>query len=292
MSASTRIRGSVVADLADEVGHVQPFGEPGLDDAFEPLDEPGETLRAHDQGVERLVEIFGRELAALHRLGDPEDHRDRRAELVADAADQLLAVRGALEQRFLRHLELAGPAALAIERVGQLLDHDGCDLRRQQRAAADGLAHRVHDRVAVGVFEHVAGGAGHEHVADRPLLLHAAEGDDPDRRPGGLEPAGRLDPVHLGHPDVHQDDVGHQPHGHLDRFGAGACLADHFEVLPRQEEDQRLSEPIVVVDDEHADAFRGAEGGGRAHLGSIGVGASRGYPAVVGFGWGTRGWAG
>ena len=71
------------------------------------------------------LEVLGRELAALHRLGDPEDHRDRRAELVADAADQLLAVRGALEQRFLGHLELAGPASLAIERVGQLLDHDG-----------------------------------------------------------------------------------------------------------------------------------------------------------------------
>ena len=53
----------------------------------------------------------------------PEDHRDRRAQLVAQPRDQLVAAGGPLQQRLLRHLELAGAAALPLERLGQLLDH-------------------------------------------------------------------------------------------------------------------------------------------------------------------------
>ena len=202
---------------------------------------------------------------------------------MADPADQLLAVCRPLEQRLLRHLQLAGAPTLPVQRVGQFLDHHGSDLGRQRGAPADGLAHRAHDRVAVGVLQDIAGGARDEHLTDRPLLFHAAERDDADAGTCGLQPAGRLDPVHLGHADIHQDDVGHQPNGHLDRLGAGAGLADHLEVLARQQEYQGLSEPIVVVDDEHADAFRGAEGGGRAHLGSIGPVLTRGYPADARF---------
>src|SRR4029079_1887253 len=150
----------------------------------------------------------------------------------------------------------------------------------------------VDDRVGVGVLQDIAGRAGNEHVADGSLLVHAAEGDHADPGLDLLQLPGRLDPVHFGHPDVHQDDVGRQTANHLDRLGPRARLADHLEVLTRQQEGERLTEAVVVVADEHAGAVRGAEGGGRAHLGSIGSRPPRGYPADVGFPRGMDGSAG
>ncbi len=65
----------------------------------------------------------------------------------------------------------------------------------------------------------------------------------------------RLDPVELGHADVHQDDVGLQPLGLLDRVEAVGGLADDLEVILGVEDhaepgaDERL-----VVSDQQAHA--------------------------------------
>ena len=256
---------------------------PGFDHGLEPLDQSSQPFGALDEHLQRLVQLGRRHLSALHRLGDAEDHGDRRAQLVADAPDQLLAVGGALQQGFLRELQLAGAAAFAVQRIGHLLDHHGGDLGGEHRATAHGLAHGVHDRVGVGALQDVSGGARNEHVADRALLLHAAERDHADVGSRGLQTACRLDPVHVGHPDVHQHDIGGKPPDELDRLFARACLADHFEVFAAQQEHQRLAEAVVVVDDEHADALGGAEGLGRAHRGSIGRHRPQRYPADDGF---------
>ncbi len=130
------------------------------------------ALRPADTSVSRTSSNCSRDIPPrLQALGEAEDHRDRRPQLVPEPADQLLAARRPLQQRLLRHLQLARPPAPALERLGQLLDHGGRDLGGQQRPARGRPPDRVQDLVAVGVLQDVAGGAGHQHVADRPLLL-------------------------------------------------------------------------------------------------------------------------
>jgi hypothetical protein len=59
------------------------------------------------------------------------------------------------------------------------------------------------------------------------VLVEVEGGDDEDAGAAarGDDPAGRLDAVHAGHADVHEDDVGAEFGGHADGFGAVFGLA-------------------------------------------------------------------
>ena len=50
--------------------------------------------------------------------------------------------------------------------------------------------------------------------------------------------AGRLEAVHLGHPDVHEDDVGPVAGREVHRFAPVGGLADDLDVFGRAEEDR------------------------------------------------------
>jgi hypothetical protein len=107
----------------------------------------------------------------------------------------------------------------------------------------------------------------------------------------GLQPARGLDPVHLRHADVHQDDVGSQLVDELDRLDAVRRLADDLEVLAAEEGSERTPEAVVVVDHEDANATGQGKGALR-HVQRVRRAKSSRYPTVVGFLRGTCLWAG
>ena len=113
---------------------------------------------------------------------------------------------------------------------------------------ADGAGQRVR----VDVLVDVTGGARAQGGDDRALLGEAGD----DQHPGGVvqfaELAERLDAVHAGHLDVHQDDVGPQLLGAGDALGAVRRLADDLDVvLDLQEGAQSAADHLVVVDEQH-----------------------------------------
>ena len=72
-----------------------------------------------------------------------------------------------------------------------------------------------------------------------------------------------LDPVDPRHPQVHQDDVGREPLGHLDRLVAVHRRLDHLDVLKQVEnQGEALADHPLVVGEQDPDR-RG--GGGSAH---------------------------
>ncbi len=73
----------------------------------------------------------------------------------------------------------------------------------------------------------------------------------------GLDRGRRTDPVELGHDEVHQDDVGPQSTGFLDRLASIGRLANDLDVVEELEETpQPASDHGVVVDQEHPDPRR------------------------------------
>jgi hypothetical protein len=186
-------------------------------------------------------------------VGDAEDHRDRRPELVGQPGDELLPSRRTLDERVLRCLQLPRTPALAFERCGELLDHVRRHSRRQERPSLRGAADGGQDLVAVGVLQDVPGGAGDEHPADDLLVLVSRERDDAQVGEIRLQQPGRLDPIHRRHPDVHQHDIGREQANEAERLHARAGLTDHLEVPRLEQRQERLTEAGVVVDDEHPD---------------------------------------
>ena len=87
------------------------------------------------------------------------------------------------------------------------------------------------DELARGcVLEQEAAGAGVERLVDVFVEVEGAEYEDPgDVRVVMEEPAGGLQPVELGHADVHEDHVGVMLVDCGDGFVAVAGFGDHFE---------------------------------------------------------------
>ena len=273
---STRTRGESRATSSRDVDHVRVLGEARLDHALEPGDQPGESLRAH--------------------------HERRRASRPSDPAcpvplDRVCAipritvtgVRSSWPSRLTSSWRRAArsssaswassswrdAAALPLEGLGELADHPGRHHRRDHAAAGGRLADRVEDLLAVGVLQHVAGGARDQHLPNGVLILDTGEGHDPHLGEGRLQQARRLDPVHLGHPDVHQDDVrlggAHEAHG----VGAARCGAHDDELLGPQQRREGLPEPRIVIHDGNPDV--GTEwserrgGNGAPSMRSVGI---------------------
>ena len=71
-------------------------------------------------------------------------------------------------------------------------------------------------------------------------------GDVPD------DPSRRLDPVHLGHADVKQDQIGLERAGELDRLGTVGRLGHHLELRPAVDEAAHgLAIEHLVIDEQY-----------------------------------------
>ena len=193
--------------LPGDLGDVHPFGQPRVDREFEPFDELGEVASPGDEPGEELLLLLGRGHEVRERLGDPEDHGHRGPELVREPGDELLPSGRALHECGLRGFELPDPSPLALERLGELLDHARGYLGGQERPSLGGAAYGGQDLVAVGILQDVAGGP----ATSMPRTISWSswpESATPRGREVRLEQARGLDAVHRGHPDVHQYHVG------------------------------------------------------------------------------------
>ena len=139
--------------------------------------------------------------------------------------------------------QLADPAGEgAAERVGEA---------DERLAGAGDRALELPERRALDA---VRARAGLEHLLDDLQVVRAGERDHARARDELADAAGGLDPVHDGHRDVHQDDVGHQVDAERDRLAAVGGLADDLEVPALGE--HRAQHParlVRVIADQYAD---------------------------------------
>ena len=123
-----------------------------------------------------------------------------------------------------------------------------------------------------------------ERLVDVLVEVERREDQDPRGGVGGEDAPGRLEPVELGHADVHQDDGRVEARRLLDRLEAVARLGHDLDVLlvgeqhPEAGADHRL-----VVGDEHADRHApvAAEREARAEDEAAAVAAPGGHLAAV-----------
>ena len=74
---------------------------------------------------------------------------------------------------------------------------------------------------------------------------------------GGEDSPGRLEPVELGHADVHQHDGGVEARGLVDGLDPVARLGDDLDVrLAGEQHAEACADHRLVVGDEDADAHR------------------------------------
>jgi hypothetical protein len=148
------------------------------------------------------------------------------------------------------------PPRCAITPARERRDQAAGDARGEQGVAAGGDPHRADQILRLGVLEQEAARAGPQRLVD--VIVGLERGQDDDLHPGqGAvrgDPAGGLEAIDPGHPDVHQDHVGALGARQLHRLLAVDRLADHLDVSVRLEQhpeagpDQRL-----VVGEEHPD---------------------------------------
>ena len=139
-----------------------------------------------------------------------------------------------------------------------LAGDEGRHQRRVDEALAGGdLLDRAEERGVRRLLEDVARAPDSRPRPRRRAL--AVGGEDQHRGVGHAlaQELRRLEPVHPGHADVHDHDVGPAPLGERDRAGAVGRLADHADVgSPRERQAEALAHDFVVVCDEAGDLVR------------------------------------
>ena len=127
------------------------------------------------------------------------------------------------------------------------------DRRVEQRLAPPDRLQRGDEVPRADLLEQVAAGAGDDR-REHGLLVGIA-GQHHDAGVGQLRAdlAAGLDARAVRQPDVHDDDVGLEPAGRLDRLGDRARLGDDLEPVAAVEQgDQALADDLVVVDHQQA----------------------------------------
>ena len=189
-------------------------------------------------------------------------------ERAVEQADALASIRRRRDGRVDRDRGAAHPALRAEDRhdLARLLGagrgghglggrHDGCgDPALLLSLAGVDLADRCRELVgAERLHEELAGAGQHRPAEVVGLTLHGHHHDRRRRHPAGHQLGGG-DPVHLGHVDVHQDDVRQEARGDLQCLGAGCRGPDDRDVAFEAEQ---LAEVIPglrdVIDDQNAD---------------------------------------
>ena len=259
---SIRTRGESRGDLLRDVDHVRVLGEPRLHHTLEPGDQPGEPLRAHHEGASISscwsgVPVPFDSVWAMPRItvtGVRSSCPSRLTSSWRRAARSRSASWASSSWRERRRSRSRASVSSPITR--------GVTCGGDHAAARGRLADRVEDLVAVGVLQHVAGGARDQHLPDRLLIVDPGQGDDAHVGERRLQQAGGLDPVHLRHADVHQDDVGlrgaHEAHG----VGAARGSADNEELLGSEQRGQGFPEPRIVIDNGNPDLGTGRRSNG------------------------------
>ena len=147
----------------------------------------------------------------------------------------------------------------------ELLDHALGDRRREQGVSGGDRPHRGDQLLGGVVLEHEAAGPDAQRLVD--VLVQVERREDQDARVGvGREDAPRrLEPVELGHADVHQHDRGMEARGLADRVEPVAGLGHHLDVLlSRQQHAKAGADHGLVVDHEDPDHARSPPTGRRA----------------------------
>jgi hypothetical protein len=92
---------------------------------------------------------------------------------------------------------------------------------------------------------------------DLLLARGRAEEDDRRLRAARADVVRRLGAVHVGQPEVHDDDLGLQLLARGSRRPPVRDGADDLEpVLPSEQEDERVAVDVVVLHEQHADRRR------------------------------------
>src|SRR5262249_9004742 len=125
---------------------------------------------------------------------------------------------------------------------------------------------RVEQLGRLGALAEEAARAGPQRLED--VLVDLERGEDEDVYAGevliGGDESRRGEPVEVGHPDVHQYDVGARLPGKLHRLPAGGRLADHLEIGCRVDEyRETLAYQRLVVGEEYPDGHAVPPGTGR-----------------------------
>lgn len=214
----------VAAHLGEEPGA---FGEDGRLHAVDPP-ELGQ------QGTDVVLRGAGRDVHAMGDLG------------VGQAAAQE-GQRFALSRGESGH----GRAGLGVRgHVGEVaVDDDGGDPRSQRPLTRSQSTHLADQVLRVDVLEEVPGRPAAQRGTD---LVVAAEGRQhrDDRLPRQLAQLTQdRNPVHVGHPDVQQDDIGAAP-GHGGQRVCAAARGHHLQVTGGGEGrlKSRPHQPVVVHD--------------------------------------------
>ena len=93
-----------------------------------------------------------------------------------------------------------------------------------------------------------------------------------------LDLGGRLDPRTFGHPNVHEDDVGHRLLRLLDRLLSIGRLADELQVgFIAENHLETPAEQCVIVDHHHPEPFVSAVILGHAHSSCSADGSASGW---------------
>ena len=134
----------------------------------------------------------------------------------------------------------------------QLARHRGVDQRLATVHRPDRLGHLVQR----DVLQQIAAGAGADRLEQILFLVTDRQHDDLRARHDILGGAAGFDAAALGHPDVHEHDVGQRLPGHGHRLGAVARLPDQVDVILLLEDHlQAAAEQRVIIRDQHPDGF-------------------------------------
>ena len=162
------------------------------------------------------------------------------------------------ERQELQHLDLARGErlglAVALLRGRELLGQGDDELRVDHHVAAGDQPHGLDQVLGVASLQDVAAGPAADRLDDELAVVVGGEHDHADLGVVVAQLAGRLQAVHLGHPDVDQRDVRVLGPDQLQELLAVGGLADdldavgHVEVAPKPLPHQR-----VVVRDRDPD---------------------------------------
>ncbi|HEV2744018.1 MAG TPA: hypothetical protein VGV91_12745, partial [Rubrobacter sp.] len=122
-------------------------------------------------------------------------------------------------------------SALLVGPAGEAGDQLHGELLVQRGLAVQGPSHGVHQLLLGGVLEDVTGGAGLYRLEEVVGVVVGGHDEHAGSGKLRLDPARGLQPVHLGHAHVHQDQVGTQLPAEFDGLPAVGRLADHLQAL-------------------------------------------------------------
>ena len=125
-----------------------------------------------------------------------------------------------------------GGGAAGRAAAGELLDQAARDRGREQRLAVGDDPDAGDQLLGGRVLEQEAAGAGAQGLVDVLVEVEGRQDQHPDlARALGHHLARGLEPVEVGHADVHEHDVGPQRARRAHRLGAVLGLAHHLDVL-------------------------------------------------------------